>query len=422
MKKLIFFFVTTLILTNGCKKNDLEKVDETNVVEKKKNVEHWANYDDILDIKSKVFIDTLLFRQEISKILTPEKIVELFGSGYHNFYLALTISKDSEVHFTLNTDVSYWLNPSANINNMIFSDDIDYSLYKDKTHSTKRKNQKEILNNSIFETRFPDSSKIFKAQPGFMNGKPVRSIKLYEINSIVNKDFQIIKKWSIKEIEISKYRPQLLNPNYDKYSFSTGLPAVSVDGFESIRKSIVYPEKALKNNVAGRVIVQIFADEEGNYAGYQLLKGLGYGCDEAVIEAIKNAKFRGYPTGQRSKIIVPFEFGQPKTSPIDLAVQLFDYNPDQNIYNNMSLSIVNKNKLNRNLKQIYFIYVYIDGYLVFQNYCTGITKSVTQQAYWFRWKPNKPGSYNYVIYIDPENRLNDSNRENNTVRGTLFVE
>ncbi|MDP4176592.1 MAG: hypothetical protein Q8933_21615 [Bacteroidota bacterium] len=35
------------------------------------------------------------------------------------------------------------------------------------------------------------------------------------------------------------------------------------------------------------------------------------------------------------------------------------------------------------------------------------------------WRPNKPGTYNYVIYIDPEKRLNDSNLENNTLRGTL---
>ena len=138
-------------------------------------------------------------------------------------------------------------------------------------------------------------------------------------------------------------------------------------------------------------------------------------------EAIKKAKFHGYPTGQRSSIIVPFEFGPPKTSPIDLAVQIFDYNPDTNVYNNMKLGIINKNKLDKNLDQNYFIYVYVNGYLVFQNYCTGISKAETQQFFWFRWRPDKPGTYNYVIYIDPEKRLNDSNPENNTVRGTLVV-
>lgn len=44
-----------------------------------------------------------------------------------------------------------------------------------------------------------------------------------------------------------------------------------------------------------------------------------------------------------------------------------------------------------------------------------------QQAFWFPWKPAKPGTFNYFIYLDPENRLNESNRENNTVKGTITV-
>jgi len=272
---------------------------------------------------------------------------------------------------------------------MIFNNRTDYNTTKKKINLTDNTNQKKIVTQTIFESAFADTKKIFTAKPGYLNGNPVRSIKLFEINSIIDKNFTFTKPWSIGEIEISKYRPHLLNPNLNIYYFSTGLPAVSIDGFESIRQAIVYPAEALKNNVAGRVIVQIFADEEGKFAGYQLIKGLGYGCDEEVVDAIKNAKFRGYPTGQRSSIIVPFEFGPPKTSPIDLAVQLFDFNDDPNVYNNIKLGIVNKNTLDKNLEKTYFIYVYIDNHLVFQNYCSGISKSATQQIFWFRWKPNK---------------------------------
>lgn len=416
MKKLLFLLLIGTVFSSGCKKNNEKEVNSH-----KQKVEHWANFDDELDVKSEVLVDTALFRQQINSILTPQKIVELFGSGYHNFYLALTISKDSEVHFKLCTDMSYWLSNGIEIKNMIFNNGTDYNTTKKKINLTDKINPKNITNQTIFESAFADTKKIFTAKPGYLNGKTVRSIKLFEINSAIDKNYTITKPWSIREIEISKFRPHLLNPNLNIYYFSTGLPAVSIDGFESIRKAIVYPAEALKNNVAGRVIVQIFADEEGKFAGYQLIKGLGYGCDEEVIDAIKNAKFRGYPTGQRSSIIVPFEFGPPKTSPIDFAVQLFDFNDDPNVYNNIKLGIVNKNILDKNLEKTYFIYVYIDNHLVFQNYCSGISKSATQQIFWFRWKPKKAGNYDYTIYIDPENRLNDSNRENNTVRGTLVV-
>jgi len=415
MRKMFFVFIAVLVLVS-CKNSK----NETAKIAQQKN-EYWANYDDQLDVKSEAQVDTVLFRREINEILTPGKIIELFSTGYHNFYLALTVTNEGETYFTINTDLSFWLNPGQQMKDMIFNEGTDFTVSKNKNLLTNHTNQKEISNQEIFSTPFLDVNKIFKAKPGMLNGHTVRSIKLFEMNITVDKNKTIVTPWTIKEIEISKYREHFLNPNLNRYYFSTGLPAVSTDGFESIRKAIVYPEIALKNGVTGRVIVEIFADEEGNFAGYQLLKGLDYGCDEAVIEAIKKAKFHGYPTGQRSSIIVPFEFGPPKTSPIDLAVQIFDYNPDTNVYNNMKLGIINKNKLDKNLDQNYFIYVYVNGYLVFQNYCTGISKAETQQFFWFRWKPDKPGTYNYVIYIDPEKRLNDSNPENNTVRGTLVV-
>lgn len=416
MNKLLILFIVTSLLSGGCKNNK----DDKSIVQQHKT-EYWANYDDNLDIKSEAQIDTILFRQEISEILTPGKISELFGMGYHNYYLALTIWKEGKNQFTIGTDISIWLSPGLRTGDMIFSEGTDLSVAKNKILLTNHTNEKEISNHAIFNTPFSDVKNIFRTRPGIINGKSVRSIKLFEMNITIDKNQKIAKPWAIKEIDISKYREHFLNPKLNRYYFSTGLPAVSVDGFESIRKKITYPEEALKNGITGRVIVEIFADEEGKYAGYQLIKGLGYECEETVIKAIKSAKFQGYPTGQRSSIIVPFEFGPSKTSSIDLAVQVFDYSEDPNVYNNVKLGIVNKNKIDNNLEQKYFIYVYMNGYLIFQNYCTGISKAETQQFFWFRWKPEKPGSYNYVIYIDPENRLNDLNRENNTVRGTLVV-
>jgi TonB family protein len=416
MRKFLFLIIVFTIHFQACKNDDSEKTKSEG-----KEIEYWANYDDGLDIKSEATVDTPLFRQEINKILSPEKIIELFGSGYHNFYLALTISKESEEQFTLGTDIAFWLSPGAEVGNLIFKDGVDGTRNYLINYSAKEYAKNRNVNHALFQTPFSNDYKIFTAKPGILNGKTVRSIKLYEINVIVNTDGKIMKPWSINEINLSKYREHFFVPNINRYYFLTGLPAVSIDGFESIRKALVYPENALKNGVTGRVIVQLFADGNGELEGYQVLKGLGYGCDDAVINIIKQAKFKGYPTGQRSSIIVPFEFGPPQSTPIDLAVELFNYNPDANVYNNIKMGIINKNILNKNLDQKYFIYVYIDNYCVFQTCCSGISRTSQQGFFWFRWHPNKPGSYNYAIYIDPENRLNDSNRENNTVKGTFVV-
>ncbi|MGA7720960.1 MAG: TonB family protein [Ignavibacteriaceae bacterium] len=421
MRKILFLIIVFLIHFQACKtgntkntKNDSKKIEN-------RKTEYWANYDDGLDIKSEAIVDTLLFRQEINKILPPDKLLDLFGSGYHNLYLGLTISQESEVQFTLGTDISFWLNPDAEIRNLIFKDGIESTHNYLINYSAGEYEKNKKVNHALFQAPFSSDYKIFTAKPGILNGKTVRSIKLYEINSIVTKYGKIVKPWSINEMDISKYREHFISPNVNRYYFMTGLPAVSVDGFESIRKALAYPETALKNGITGRVIVQLFVDGNGDLDGYQILKGLGYGCDDAVINAIIQAKFKGYPTGQRSSIIVPFEFGPPQTTPVDLAVQLFDYIPDTSVYNNIRLGIVNKNMLDKNLDQKYFIYVYIDNHCFFQTCCSVISKNSQQGFYWFRWRPNHPGSYNYTIYIDPENRLNDSNRENNTVKGTFVV-
>lgn len=72
-----------------------------------------------------------------------------------------------------------------------------------------------------------------------------------------------------------------------------------IGGLEGIQKRIVYPEIAKRAGVQGRVFVKAFVDENGNVVKVELLKGIGAGCDEAAMEAVKNTKFS--PGKQRGK-------------------------------------------------------------------------------------------------------------------------
>lgn len=72
-----------------------------------------------------------------------------------------------------------------------------------------------------------------------------------------------------------------------------------IGGLEGIQKRIVYPEIAKRAGVQGRVFVKAFVDENGNVVKVELLKGIGAGCDEAAMEAVKNTKFT--PGRQRGK-------------------------------------------------------------------------------------------------------------------------
>jgi protein TonB len=72
-----------------------------------------------------------------------------------------------------------------------------------------------------------------------------------------------------------------------------------IGGLEGIQKRIVYPEIAKRAGVQGRVFVKAYVDENGNVVKVELLKGIGAGCDEAAMEAVKNTKFS--PGRQRGK-------------------------------------------------------------------------------------------------------------------------
>jgi len=72
-----------------------------------------------------------------------------------------------------------------------------------------------------------------------------------------------------------------------------------VGGIAKIQSNIVYPEIAKRAGVQGRVFVKAFVDENGNVQKVELIKGIGAGCDEAAMEAVKKTKFK--PGKQRGK-------------------------------------------------------------------------------------------------------------------------
>lgn len=78
-------------------------------------------------------------------------------------------------------------------------------------------------------------------------------------------------------------------------------PPTIVGGIEALNKIVVYPELAIKANVQGQVLVEAFIDENGNVVNVELRKGLGAGCDDAAINAVRSVKFN--PGKQRGRAV-----------------------------------------------------------------------------------------------------------------------
>jgi len=84
-----------------------------------------------------------------------------------------------------------------------------------------------------------------------------------------------------------------------------------VGGLYSIQSKIKYPEIAKRAGIEGKVFVQSFIDENGNVTEAKVIKGIGTGCDEAALNAVKSTKFtpgkqKGIPV--KVQVLIPIMF------------------------------------------------------------------------------------------------------------------
>lgn len=82
-----------------------------------------------------------------------------------------------------------------------------------------------------------------------------------------------------------------------------------------LQNSLVYPVQALENKVKGKVTVQFTVRTDGTLDEFNVLKGLGYGCDEEVIRLVKEGP-KWSPTTEdnvpvESEVRVKVKFSPP---------------------------------------------------------------------------------------------------------------
>jgi len=74
-----------------------------------------------------------------------------------------------------------------------------------------------------------------------------------------------------------------------------------IGGMKAIYDRIQYPQAAKDARIEGRVVIQFIVDEQGNVIEPTVLRGIGGGCDEAALNAIKGVKFN--PGMQRGRAV-----------------------------------------------------------------------------------------------------------------------
>jgi len=119
----------------------------------------------------------------------------------------------------------------------------------------------------------------------------------------------------LSEVVITGYSPAGADPNREPV-IKLAQPAGGLRAYDKyLKNSLRYPQQALENNVKGRVTVSFTVHTDGSVDEFNVLKGLGFGCDEEVIRLVK-AGPKWSPTTQdgapvESEIRVRVKFAPP---------------------------------------------------------------------------------------------------------------
>ena len=99
-------------------------------------------------------------------------------------------------------------------------------------------------------------------------------------------------------------------PQEDPYAAFAEVMPSPVGGLEAVIKRIVYPEIAKKAGLSGKLYLLIYVDEKGQVDDVKVIKGLGGGCDEAAVKAVRESKFS---PGKNSEVPVKVKLSLPIT-------------------------------------------------------------------------------------------------------------
>jgi protein TonB len=100
-------------------------------------------------------------------------------------------------------------------------------------------------------------------------------------------------------------------PGDEEYTVAADEFPAPIGGMAAIGKYIVYPALAQQTHTEGKVYVLAYINESGSVDDVKLVKGIGAGCDEIAINAVKKTKFTpGKVKGVnvKTKLTLPISF------------------------------------------------------------------------------------------------------------------
>lgn len=127
-------------------------------------------------------------------------------------------------------------------------------------------------------------------------------------------EFEIPKNSApVGDVKVEETKPVEKKPEPvdETYYVAVDIMPEPFGGMEKLQQNVNYPDEARKEGIVGKVLVKAFINENGEVTRAEIVKGLGYGCDEEALWAVKSTRFRpGKKNGKPIKVqlTIPVSF------------------------------------------------------------------------------------------------------------------
>jgi len=82
--------------------------------------------------------------------------------------------------------------------------------------------------------------------------------------------------------------PQNMDVNYTR---DATYPGGDIAFFTFVAENLKYPNEAIENKVNGDILISFDVNLDGSLSGFNIISGVGYGVDEALITLLKTVTF-----------------------------------------------------------------------------------------------------------------------------------
>ena len=275
---------------------DVEKLLEVNKVKEVINIDEILTKID--EPKADTIIGGLSYEAEVKKLEKASKRKIFVAAAL----FAVLIVSGVFIYLSLQ---SAPVKAAANIKNpekLVVNAQVNYVLQNNLEEVAAISENKRMVENSALELKKSDTKISLPPLPETLTKKESTYFALDDKSDLINTPIKEPNQIAAAKTE------NIAPPKEDKKIEEEPAFFVAVEempeligGIGGLQSKIVYPEIAKRVGIEGKVIVQAIVDESGNVISVNTLKGIGSGCDEVAMDAVRNSKFK--PGKQRGKTV-----------------------------------------------------------------------------------------------------------------------